>query len=158
MESTLITPQDSFLCPLSYSFDLNIPWKTKAAIWRLVCPITTESIYSVNIGMLIPFSFNFTNCSCTSCSKRIRSAARGDWRTCFPLPKRDAKPLPQAFKRPTGPNWLCGRLFTYLLKHVKKFLSSPIGIFIKTNHRLIVYFWFFRLFCQSKYSYRNNCG
>jgi hypothetical protein len=70
----------------------------------LFAQLLVAKIYNVNIGILIPFSFNFTNCSCTSCSKRIRSAANGDWRLTFPLPKRDAKPLPQVFKRPTGPN------------------------------------------------------
>jgi len=116
------------------------------------CPIPTllnlpeyslKTNYNVNIGILIPFSFSFTNCSCTSCSKRMRSAARGDWRLTFPLPRRDAKPFPRAFRRPTGPNWLCGRLSTYLLKHVKNCLSSPIENINRENRRLIVKYMLF---------------
>ena len=106
---------------------LSIPQKSRDYTRFFWYYSRSSGIYSVNTGMLIPFSFNFTNCSCTSSSKRIRSCARGETRVTFPLPKRVAKPCLIAPKRPPDPKWLCDSCVTYSLKHVEKFLSSPIG-------------------------------
>ena len=110
-------------------------------------PEITLTSHNVNTGILIPFSFNFTNCSCTSLSKRIRSCARGDRRCILPclpagrpLPKRDAKPRLKASRRLLEPNLYCGRLVMYSFNHVKNRLSSPIGFFLFQNCSLIVFY------------------
>jgi len=113
-------------------------------------PEFTLTSYSVNTGILNPFSFNFTNCSCTSASKRMRSAANGDWRFTFPLPKRVAKPCPNQVRLGRNPKWLCDSCVTYSLKHAGKSLSSPIGILCRENHSLIVYSMLFSTLHQSK--------
>lgn len=105
--------------------------------------------YKVNTGMLNPFSFNFTNCSCTSRSKRCRSCVRGDWRVIFPLPKRVAKPCLRDPKNPWDPKWPCGSCVTYSLKHVKSALSSPIGSLHRKYRYLIVFISKIRLFYGS---------
>lgn len=116
------------------------------------------SSYNVKIGMLIPFSFNFTNCSCTSSSKRIRSCARGETRVTFPLPKRVAKPCLKASRRLPDPKWRCGSTVINLLKHVKYLLSSPIGILPMKYGSLIVIYSLIRLFlCSVNYN-KINCG